>query len=494
MRAEIARGAGWMLLFKAVDRLLGVVSTLVLARLLIPADFGLVAMAMSVIALIELASAFNFEAALIQRKDLSRDHYDTAWTLNLGLGAACAALTALLAYPTAQIFGEPRLQMVMFVLAAGRLVASFESIGPVEFRRTMDFRKEFVFLSSKRLLAFVVTLILAFVFRSYWALVIGSVFGRVAGVVLSFSMQPQRMRLSLGASRELFGFSGGLLAVNLLGAVIARAPHFFVGKLNGPQALGSYTVGSELAYMPSVELIAPINRAVFPGYARLAHDSEKLRDTFLDVIAAILLLALPASVGLAAVAEPMVRVLLGERWIEAVPVIRVLAFAGAVAAVTSNNASVYMALGRTLLFPIALAARLFVLLVGLLLLAPRLGVIGAAYAELIAYGLSLLVSYPILFRVLHVPVGHYLARAWRPVVASAAMGYVVLEVTAAIPAGTTSMSALPQLLGGVVSGVATYLGALWLLWRLAGRPRGAEAAALEQAELALARVRALRSA
>ena len=494
MRGEIARGAGWMLLFKAVDRVLGVVSTLVLARLLIPADFGLVAMAMSVIALIELASAFNFEAALIQRRDLSRDHYDTAWTLNLGLGVACAVLTALLAYPTAAIYGEPRLQIVMFVLAAGRLAASFESIGPVEFRRAMDFRKEFVFLSSKRLLAFVVTLILAFVFRSYWALVIGSVFGRVAGVVLSFLMQPHRVRLSLAASRELFGFSGGLLAVNLLGAVIARAPHFFVGKLNGPQALGSYTLGSELAYMPSVELIAPINRAVFPGYARLAHDAEKLRDTFLDVIGAILLLALPASVGLAVVAEPMVRVLLGERWIEAVPVIRVLAFAGALAAVTSNNGSVYMALGRTWLFPIALTARLVVLLVGLLLLAPHLGVIGAAYAELIAYGVSMLVSYPLLFRVLHVPVGRYLARAWRPVVASAAMGYVAFEATAAIPAGATSVSVLPQLLGGVASGVATYLGALWLLWRLAGRPRGAEAAALEQAERAIARLRALRSA
>src|SRR5450755_2679114 len=83
MRAEMARGAAWMVLFRLFDRSIGIVSTTVLARLLVPADFGLVAMAMSVIAIVELATAFSFEMALIQKPDPLREHFNTAWTLNI---------------------------------------------------------------------------------------------------------------------------------------------------------------------------------------------------------------------------------------------------------------------------------------------------------------------------------------------------------------------------------------------------------------------------
>jgi len=357
----------------------------------------------------------------------------------------------------------------------------------------MAFHKEFVFLSTKRVLAVAMTMTVAVLLRSYWALVIGTVFGTIAGVVLSYAMQPYRPRLSLAAGKELLRFSGGLLAVNLLGAATARAPHFAVGRMYGPQALGIYTVASEFAYMPSVELIAPVNRAVFPGYARLAHDSARLRETFLDVIGAILLLALPASVGVSVIADPMVRVLLGERWLDAVPIVRVLAFAGAVAAVTSNNASAYLALGRTWLVPIALAVRLCVLIGLLLAFAARLGAIGAAYAELGAYLVSLLVSYPVLFGALQISVGRYLSAVWRPAIASAVMGGAVAAAVAAIPSGATSLSALPQLLSGVTVGVVVYTAVLFVLWHAAGRPRGAEAVVVARAARGIERLRARRS-
>ena len=121
------------------------VNILILARLLVPADFGLVAMAMSAIAIIELASAFSFEVALIQREHPTREYYDTAWTLNVALGTACALATVGLAYPAALFYGEPRLTPVMLVLAGGWIVQSFENIGTVNFRRDMDFSREFRF-------------------------------------------------------------------------------------------------------------------------------------------------------------------------------------------------------------------------------------------------------------------------------------------------------------------------------------------------------------
>src|SRR5688572_707114 len=128
MKRAIAKGAAWMVVAKLTERSLGLISTLVLARLLVPADFGLVAMAMSVIALIELATAFGFELALIQRQNPTKEHYDTAWTLNVTLGTSSALVTAALAYPAALFFDEPRLVLVMVALAGSWAIQSFENI------------------------------------------------------------------------------------------------------------------------------------------------------------------------------------------------------------------------------------------------------------------------------------------------------------------------------------------------------------------------------
>lgn len=222
MRREIANGAAWMVLFRLLDRLVGLASTVILARLLLPSDFGVVAMAMSVIGLIELATAFSFEIALIQKPDPQRVHFDTAWTLNVLLAAGGALVTVALAHPTAAFYGEPRLAPMMWAIAAAWLVSGFENIGIVEFRRQMDFAREFRFLATKRCAAFVVTLTAAFALRSYWALVIGMAAGRVFGVLLSYAMHPFRPRPSLAASRELFGFSGWMLANNVANAVVGQ--------------------------------------------------------------------------------------------------------------------------------------------------------------------------------------------------------------------------------------------------------------------------------
>ena len=482
MKSEIARGAAWMVLFKMVDRVVGIVSTVVLARLLVPADFGLVAMAMSVIALLELASAFGFDVALIQRPSPTRADFDTAWTLNLTIAVGVAALTALLTLPTAEFYGDPRLVPVMLVLAAGWLIAGFENIGIVEFRRRMDFRSEFVFMASKRLIAFGIGLAAAIMMRSYWALVIGMISGRAAGVVLSYVMHSFRPRLSLQSAKELVRFSSGILAVNVLAAGLARVPHFFVGRLYGPQALGAYTIGSEFAYMPSNELIAPINRAVFPGYARLTDDTAKLHDAFLGVVAMIVLAVLPASVGIAVIAEPLVRVLLGAQWLATVPVIQVLALAGAIAAITSNNSSALMALGRTWLLPAILACRLAAMIAMMFLLAPRFGMIGVAYAEVAAYALSVMVGYPVLFRAMKISVGQYLAGFWRPTFASIVMGFCVLKTIEVVGTGAGSLQTVPQLLSGVAVGVLVYALVVGVLWLASGRPQGAETFVLSRAK------------
>src|SRR5262245_54179497 len=203
IRRKMAFGVIWMVGFKLVERSLGLISTLVLARLLVPSDFGLVAMATSLIALLELFTAFGIDFALIQRADTRPEHYNTAWTLNVIIGCALATAMLLLSIPAAHYYGEPRVALVVCALAFGPAVQGFENVGTVAFRKEMQFDREFRFLVLKKLCGFAVVLPLAFLWRNHWALVAGMIAGRVGGVILSYVLHPFRPRFSLAATRDL---------------------------------------------------------------------------------------------------------------------------------------------------------------------------------------------------------------------------------------------------------------------------------------------------
>lgn len=475
-----------MVLYRLFDRSIGIVSTMVLARLLIPADFGLVAMAMSVIAIIELASAFSFELALIQKAAPEREHFDTAWTLNILIAFGGSCLTAALALPAAAFYGDPRLPAVMVAIAVAWFLSGFENTGIANFRREMNFSAEFRWLAWRRVVSFVVVLFAAWFFRSYWALVIGMATGRLTGVVMSFVMHPFRPRLSLSRARDLFSFSGWMLANNIVDVIFSRLPHLFVGRVFGAKTLGAYTVGSEISQLANTELVAPINRAMFPGYARLVGDPETFRRVCIDATAAILLVVLPVSVAVAVLAGPIVRVLLGEQWGQAVPIIHVLAFSGAISALNANNIAAYLALGKPYLPTVILVVRLIIFCAIIGVIWPERGVVKVAYAELAAAAGSFAVSLPILFSLLRLRLATYVSSMWRPLLASVLTGGATQFVVSQFAKPDDLSSALLLLATGLAVFTVVYLLLIWLLWVVSGRRDSIEKLIAEKARTALA--------
>ena len=137
----MASGAAWMILVRLLDRSIGLVSTLILARLLVPADFGLVAMATAIGALLDILGGFSFDMALIQNPGAKRSHYDTVWTFNVLFGAFCAVAFIAIAAPAARFYNEGKLENVMYVLAIGYLLNGFSNIGTVDFRKELEFER-----------------------------------------------------------------------------------------------------------------------------------------------------------------------------------------------------------------------------------------------------------------------------------------------------------------------------------------------------------------
>lgn len=463
-----------MVSFKLIDRSIGLVSTIVLARLLVPADFGLVAMAMILIGALQLLIAFSFDVPLIQNQNAGRDQFDTAWTFNVLFASLCAVLLASIAGIASQFYREQRLEIVIYFLAIGFAVQGFSNIGPVIFRREMRFDREFKFLLGKRLASLVVTIPVAFWLRDYWALVIGQLFGTFVSVALSYYVSDYRPRFSLKAKVELFHSSKWLMINNMLQFLNGRAAEFVIGRLAGTDTLGLYTIASEVSTLPTTELVAPINRAAFPGYSRLASDIEALRNSFLNVISVIALFALPAGIGIASVADLMVPAVLGWKWMRAIPLIQLLAICGVIQALQTNITYIYLATGHLRDVTI-IGITQFAVLLGFLI--PGIiygGTTGAAWAFLGTALLMIPVNQLMIAKRLDLYGSTFFLKLARPLAASIVMAIVIWVVKSGLHLQPETKDYVLALLLCVGTGAMVYSTVLYLFWRMASGPHGAE--------------------
>lgn len=343
---RMAKGAAWMVLFKLLERCLGLASTVVLARLLVPADFGIVALAMAVSGALEILTSFSFDLALIQNREADRQHYDTAWTFNILAGAFLAAAMAALGKPASAFFSEPRVEGIMYFLALCFFIQSFANIGTIAFQKELELHKEFRLGLAKKIVQVAVGVSLAFYFRNYWALLFGTLAARVSGVWLSYALHPYRPRFSLVAANDLFHFSKWMFLSNIIVFIASRGTDFVIGRLAGASALGLYTVAYEVSNLPTTELVYPMTKAIFPGYVKVIHDKERFRSMFLDVLRVTALVAMPIGLLIVVFAKPVVLILLGQKWIDAVPLVQVLAIYGIIRALQAGTGAVYLASGR----------------------------------------------------------------------------------------------------------------------------------------------------
>ena len=462
-----------MIGLRLMDRAIGLVSVLFLARLLVPADFGLVAMGTVVLGALEAITGFGFEMALIQRRAKDRTRWDGAWTLNIIVGVANAAVIALLAPAAAAFYGEPRVVNVMLVLSVSALVCGLRNIGMVEFEQDLRFGPIVVLALIRRLVGFLVTLSLAWWYGTYWALLAGMLTGHVADLVFSYQVSRYRPRLSLTAWRDLFSFSRWLLVLNVLGYANNRGGDAIIGNVAGAAALGKYTVSYEIANLPTSEMVRPVTRAVFPGYAMMATDPARLSSGFTKVLSLVLLFALPAATGIAVLADPIVSVLLGPRWIDAVPLMQVLAIFGGIRATQANTGSVYLALNRPQLTAAIAFASLFLELGSFAIALTRLPVAEAAWFLVGGSVITGIINLTVLKQLLKLRTRDLFRGAVRPTLGVAVMASALLPLTATVWNGAEPLAAGAfALVSLVAAGTLIYLATVLFAWSMLGKPTG----------------------
>lgn len=448
----------------------GLVSTVILARLLTPADFGLVAMSSLLLGLLRNLSEMGTWQLLIRSGTKDERDYSTAWTLTLLQAVVLAALMLALAAPAAAWFNEPRLVGVIQVTSLGSIIPAFANIGTVMFRRDLDFRRDFVLGVIEKVVHVIPTIVLALVWRSYWALVYGPLIGAVLEVLVSYRLHPFRPRPSLHDWRRFVGFSIWIAPTSMANYLNHKVDVLLVGNTAGTAQLGTYNVASELSRMATAEIVVPMGRALFPNFARLKHDRAALTQAFLMVLRTVAILSFGFGLALAAMAEDVVRLILGAQWVAAVPVIAWLGiFSAFVSMLHTASTHILLVLERERAMAALQWSRLLVFSAAVYWASRSGDIVEVARAATLATGVMLLVALVFVARVLEVPMLRVLGSSGASLLAAAAAAWAARHLHVdglALPPVTLALD------GAVFA--AVLVPALALIWWIEGRPDGPE--------------------
>ena len=379
-------GAVWQGAAFVSGRVIVLITTIVLARLLSPHDYGLVALALVLMAYAETIADAGVAQALIYLPGegvIAR----SALLISVGLGMVLA-LSAFLAAPwIAAVFGLPDVAPLVQVLGVSVLATSFGAVPEALLRRDLQFKKLTVAPVMRAATMGTVTLSLAFAGYEAWSLAVGTAAGSVAYAITCWiligSTGPwQVWRVSKAAIGATINYGAPVAGSNLLARLIFDVDYLIIGLLLGAQALGYYTLAFRLPEALILNIFFVLSTVLFPLYAQVRSDPERLRDGYLMSVQIQTLYGITSGVGLAILAPVLVPLLFGEQWTDAALPLVFLALYAAVRSLGAGANDVYKALGRPGL-SIGISVVRLVILVPALLFATQWGIVGVACAQLV---------------------------------------------------------------------------------------------------------------
>ncbi|TVT49025.1 MAG: oligosaccharide flippase family protein [Denitromonas halophila] len=471
LRTKVLFGAVWMIATRWSHRLLGLISTMILARLLMPEDFGLVATVVAAVAIMDGFFDFGFDLALIRDQSAGRAEFDAVWTLRFLKALLFGGLLMASSPWIADYAQAPEVVNISLIMGLGIAFKGLENIGVVVFQKELQFDRLFRFRLFPRLIGVAATIGLALWLRSYWAIVLGSLSRYICEVLFSYWMSDYRPRFRITGMGKLWHFSRWILVNNVSRQLFNAIDRFTLAGLVSKRDLGYYTVSADVASTVTVDLMGPAGSALVPGYAKLQDEPARLRSAFLISTAVFIALITPASIGVWCLAPELTAVLLGDQWHAAAPIIGLFALVWLFYAIAENlgkfmtmsgmqDKAALIGLGRTALF-LGLFYPLF----------QWGGITAPIVLKLSLSVLEMIVLFSWCSHRLALPLPALPGMLWRPAAAAGAMALALTYLPLPSEFPTLATLVVKSGLGALVYTLVSLV-----LWLLSGRPAGLEAA------------------
>ena len=487
IRRGVITGASFMVLLRLSFRLVGIVSTLFLVRLLSPSDFGLFGLVTGASAVLDTLSQLSLQLALLRMPAPTKAHFDTAWTMGVLRALLFALMLAASATFLADFVHDARLPPIVYALSVIIFLQSFENIALVEYQREFRYDRVFLYQFAGKMSGFVVGLAAAFLLRNYWALVLGTAAARLFIIPLGFAMRPFRPRFDLSEWRLFFHFSKWLMVTNTLWVIDGSMIMFVLGRLVGASGLGLYQISNQIGSLPASEIAAPIRDPAAVGYAQVSHSPALMRQSFLDNLGLLIIIVTPLSVGLAMVSEPVTQIFLGAKWQAAAPFIAYCAFFALFDCIAHFPGSLYLLLDRQKTLNVIIASTLAIRIPALIAAAHFTGMTGAMAALTASAFLNMFIWNGFVPAVVGLTFADILRESWRTIIACSVMALAVFVMLRAFPV-SPHFPALVRFCATVLAGGLVFVVVQLTLWVACGRPASTERMALGLGRKALQRL------
>lgn len=384
LKEKTLRGLSWSFVDNFAAQTISFVVGIVLARLIAPSEYGIVAYITFFVAISTSLVEGGFDSALIRKKDCTSTDYSTVFYYNLAIGIILYLLLLLLAPMAESFFEAPGFAFILRIAGFVLVINALGSIQQTLMSKRIDFKTKTKISLSSNIFAGIISIILAYKGFGVWSLVWKTLLGQLLTTVLLWLFNDWRptMVFSIKSFRELFGFGYKLALSGLIDTVYKNIFYPIIGKNFSPATLGQYTRASQYKTLFSSTLTNNIQRVTYPVLSTIQDDPEKLKSGYRKMIKSTMLITFICMLGLASIAKPMVLILIGEKWLPCVPYLQLMCFSGMFYPLHAMNLNVIMVIGRSDLF-LKLEIIKKILYIPLILIGIYLGVIALLIGSII---------------------------------------------------------------------------------------------------------------
>jgi len=404
---------------------MSILISVILARLLIPSDFGLIAMVLVFSNFVAIFSGFGLTSAIVQKKEVSDEALSSIFWINVGLGALLTLALAASAPLIAAFFSQPRLTPLVVFMSTVFFIASLGNVQNGLLTRRMNFKAIAIVGFCAIGLSGPIAIFLAFSGYGVWSLAWYAVLNICFTVVFLSIYARWVPHFLLGRQhvKGLLGFGANLTGFGFVSYFAENMDNLLVGRFLGSAPLGFYNLAYNLLVLPTYNISAVVGRVMFPALSIIQHDKQLVRDAYVTANRYIAAVSFPLMIWVLVAAPQLILVVYGPKWTPVIPLIQIFALAGLEQSIGTNVQWIFLSQGRTdMLF------KLSIFTTGILVISFVVGLRGGVQGVVIAYTVAIfLTAYPIFaiaFRLIDMKVKDALAPLWSVTLAALTLGIV----------------------------------------------------------------------
>jgi O-antigen/teichoic acid export membrane protein len=449
---QAGRGIMWSYLTFVLGKMMVFISTVILARILSPADFGLVGLASVLAGYLGTLHTFGVGEAFIQSKFGSEESANATFVLSVASGILLFLISVIITPLVVAFFHEPRIQVIFPALAFTFVLTGLTTIHDALLVKELKFQQRLLPTFVQYISKGIISILLALMGFGAWAIVWGVIIGTVAKSATLIAVRPWKPTRAWDphVTREIFGFGKYLVLQNIFGALEDNIDYMIVGRRLGVSDLGLYTLGYRAPELAIISLPSVISNVAYPAYAKLQDNVHEMRRSVYKTVQLVSWAAIPAGVGLAMISSAFILTFYTNKWAPAIPVMQLLSLYAMVYTLTYNFGDAYKAMGRPdILNKISISTIVFSILA--LWVGVRYGIVGVAWAHLLRVIVLMIVHIFVVNRVLGISSLNVLVSFFRALLGAGIMALVMGGIAWRLQGASAPIILILQLLAGAVT-------------------------------------------